>query len=241
MTPNKFRPASKVGDMVSEHPQNSALVSILNTNIALVELSKKHLANPTEAFPVDTAARTWLTLQRAVTMLLDSSKARKGEATNTGIRQQLEKKEGLFRKNMMGKRVNFAARSVISPDPLIATDEIGVPPYFATRLTFPELVTPMNVNYLRDLVVNGPKEHPGANAVEDERGNLVRTPPPTLAVIHLGEAGGRATYSAGLCSFSTPRGLTWREPTRRTDDAGPHERAPAQGAVQDAAVDVRVV
>lgn len=46
MTPNKFRPASKVGDMVSEHPQNSALVNILNTNIALVELSKKHLANP---------------------------------------------------------------------------------------------------------------------------------------------------------------------------------------------------
>ena len=36
-----------------------------------------------------------------------------------GIRQQLEKKEGLFRKNMMGKRVNFACRSVISPDPYI--------------------------------------------------------------------------------------------------------------------------
>lgn len=50
-----------------------------------------------------------------------------------GIRQTLEKKEGLFRKNMMGKRVNFAARSVISPDPFIGTGEIGVPPFFATR------------------------------------------------------------------------------------------------------------
>ncbi len=54
-----------------------------------------------------------------------------------GIRQQLEKKEGLFRKNMMGKRVNFAARSVISPDPFIGAGEIGVPPYFATRLSYP--------------------------------------------------------------------------------------------------------
>ena len=62
-----------------------------------------------------------------------------------GIRQQLEKKEGLFRKNMMGKRVNFAARSVISPDPYLAAGEIGVPPYFATRLSFPERVTPWNV------------------------------------------------------------------------------------------------
>ena len=57
----------------------------------------------------------------------------------------LEKKEGLFRKNMMGKRVNFAARSVISPDPFITAGEIGVPPYFATRLSFPERVTPWNV------------------------------------------------------------------------------------------------
>ena len=41
--------------------------------------------------------------------------------------QILEKKEGLFRKHMMGKRVNYAARSVISPDPYLNTDEIGVP------------------------------------------------------------------------------------------------------------------
>ena len=41
-----------------------------------------------------------------------------------GIRQQLEKKEGLFRKNMMGKRVNFACRSVISPDPYIGARQL---------------------------------------------------------------------------------------------------------------------
>lgn len=62
-----------------------------------------------------------------------------------GIRQLLEKKEGLFRKNMMGKRVNFACRSVISPDPFLDSGEIGVPPYFAIRLSVPERVTPWNV------------------------------------------------------------------------------------------------
>jgi DNA-directed RNA polymerase I subunit RPA1 len=50
---------------------------------------------------VDLAVRTWLQLQRAVTLLLDSSKARKTDDVAAGIRQQLEKKEGLFRKNMM--------------------------------------------------------------------------------------------------------------------------------------------
>ena len=61
-----------------------------------------------------------------------------------GIKQILEKKEGLFRKNLMGKRVDFAARSVISPDPNIETNEIGVPPVFAQKLTYPEPVTSHN-------------------------------------------------------------------------------------------------
>ena len=37
-------------------------------------------------------------------------------------------RSGLFRSNMMGKRVNFAARSVIAPDVNIGTHEIGAPP-----------------------------------------------------------------------------------------------------------------
>jgi len=51
----------------------------------------------------------------------------------------LEKKEGIFRQKMMGKRVNFACRSVISPDPYLSVNEIGIPPYFALRLTYPEV------------------------------------------------------------------------------------------------------
>jgi hypothetical protein len=75
--------------------------------------------------------------------------------------QLLEHKSGLLRWNMMGKRVDFAARSVISPDPCIATNEVGIPLYFATRLTYPEAVTPHNVCYLRNAVINGPDKYPG--------------------------------------------------------------------------------
>ena len=76
--------------------------------------------------------------------------------------QVLEKKEGLLRKNMMGKRVNYAARSVISPDPYIATDEIGIPTVFAVKLTFAEPVNDLNLTRMRQLVLNGAFKHPGA-------------------------------------------------------------------------------
>ena len=55
----------------------------------------------------------------------------------------------------MGKRVNFAARSVISPDPYIETCEVGVPLYFAKRLTFPQPVTTWNYKELAQAVTNG--------------------------------------------------------------------------------------
>ena len=58
---------------------------------------------------------------------------------------------------MMGKRVNYAARSVISPDPYIASNEIGLPLVFATKLTYPQPVAPWNLQQLRQAVINGPK------------------------------------------------------------------------------------
>ncbi len=71
---------------------------------------------------------------------------------------------------MMGKRVNFAARSVISPDVNIETNEIGVPPVFARKLTYPEPVTVHNVQLMRQLVINGPFKYPGAVAIRSEDG-----------------------------------------------------------------------
>lgn len=62
---------------------------------------------------------------------------------------------------MMGKRVNFAARTVITPDPNINIDQIGIPEAFALKLTYPVPVTDWNVNELRRMVTNGPNIHPG--------------------------------------------------------------------------------
>jgi DNA-directed RNA polymerase beta' subunit len=71
-----------------------------------------------------------------------------------------------------GKRVNYAARSVISPDVNIEPSEIGVPPVFARKLTFPEPVTQHNFREMRDLVIRGAREYPGATMVEFEDGHL---------------------------------------------------------------------
>ena len=173
--PPKLRPPSKMGDMVFEHPQNTHLCAIIQANLSLTELFR---TPPTVPEPPEVrasrAVRAWLVIQGGVNRLMDATKAdRIQDRVGIGIRQQLEKKQGLFRMNMMGKRVNYAARSVISPDPYLGTGEIGVPPVFAKTLTFPELVTPHNVELMRELVERGADEHPGANAVEDERGRII--------------------------------------------------------------------
>ena len=72
--------------------------------------------------------------------------------------------------NMQGKRVNFAARTVITPDPNLSIDEIGLPEVFAKKLTYKTPVTHWNVEELRQAVINGPNVHPGAVYVESESG-----------------------------------------------------------------------
>eukprot|EP00761_Pharyngomonas_kirbyi_P011036 gb/GECH01011060.1/.p1 GENE.gb/GECH01011060.1/~~gb/GECH01011060.1/.p1 ORF type:complete len:138 (+),score=34.89 gb/GECH01011060.1/:1-414(+) len=65
-------------------------------------------------------------LQNTVNLIMDGEMDKdKKEMAHPGVRQQIDRKSGMFRQFMMGKRVNFAARSVISPDPNIAINEIG--------------------------------------------------------------------------------------------------------------------
>jgi DNA-directed RNA polymerase I subunit RPA1 len=116
----------------------------------------------------------WTELQETVNVLYDSQKSsKKDKKEGSGIRQILEKKEGMFRMKMMGKRVNYAGRSVISADPMIGSNEVGVPLYIASKLTFPEPVTKFNIDKLKQFVTNGPKIYPGANLIENENGTKV--------------------------------------------------------------------
>jgi len=83
-----------------------------------------------------------------------------------GTKQRLEGKEGRFRGNLMGKRVDFSARTVITPDPNLDLDEVGVPYDICKNLTAPECVTIDNIHFLQRLVNAGPHELLGANYVE---------------------------------------------------------------------------
>ncbi|KAI0335618.1 beta and beta-prime subunits of DNA dependent RNA-polymerase [Cubamyces sp. BRFM 1775] len=185
VSPTRFRPPAKMGEMLFEHPQNELLSKVLTTSYRLRDLNNSLRAASAKGSAVDEAARrrilqslldTLIQLQVDVNSYIDSSKnptpIRQGRLPPAGVKQGLEKKEGLFRKHMMGKRVNYAARSVISPDVNIEPNEIGIPPVFARKLTFPEPVTPNNFHELRQLVITGPRGYPGATMVEYEDGHL---------------------------------------------------------------------
>ncbi|GAB7360844.1 hypothetical protein MBLNU230_g0830t1 [Neophaeotheca triangularis] len=181
--PNRFRPEAKTGnDEIAEAQENTLYKAIL-TQCEILGQIQRELAGDTPAsarYRVRTYAdfeTTWVTLQDSVNSLIDRDRnpiqGAAGKRNPDGVKQKLEKKEGMFRKYMMGKRVNFAARTVISPDPNIETNEIGVPPVFAVKLTYPEPVTVWNVEELQEAVRNGPHVWPGAVAIESEDGRIV--------------------------------------------------------------------
>ncbi|WYZ37417.1 hypothetical protein EsH8_II_000923 [Colletotrichum jinshuiense] len=178
--PNKYRPEARTGDsQISEAQQNSLYKMILRNcgNIARIHQNVGGTDQYGRVRNITDLHQIWTELQESVNSLIDKSKnpvqGAAAKRNEDGIKQKLEKKEGLFRKNMMGKRVNFAARSVISPDPNIETNEIGVPPVFARKLTYPEPVTSHNFRDMQQAVINGVDKWPGAAAIEYENGQIV--------------------------------------------------------------------
>jgi DNA-directed RNA polymerase subunit A' len=98
---------------------------------------------------------------------------RSGRALKT-LSQRLKGKEGRFRSNLSGKRVDFSARTVISPDPNLDISEVGVPLDVAMRLSMPEKVTAWNIEEMRKFVVNGPENYPGALYIVRPDGKRIR-------------------------------------------------------------------
>jgi DNA-directed RNA polymerase II subunit RPB1 len=89
----------------------------------------------------------------------------KGSKAHKSVAERLKGKGGRIRGNLMGKRVDFSARTVITSDPNLSLDELGVPIKIAMNITFPEEVTPFNIDRLSKLVRNGRDVYPGANFV----------------------------------------------------------------------------
>lgn len=156
----------------SEDDLTHKLVDIIRTNERLRESIN---AGAPEVIIED----LWDLLQYHITTYFDNevpgvppAKHRSGRALRT-LAQRLKGKEGRFRGNLSGKRVDFSARTVISPDPNLSINEVGVPEEIAKILTVPEKVTTWNLEEMRRYVLNGPYRHPGANYVIDPTGRRI--------------------------------------------------------------------
>ena len=112
----------------------------------------------------------WDLLQFHITTFFDNSVARipparhrSGQPLKT-ITERIKGKEGRLRKNLAGKRVNYSARTVISPDPSIEINEVGIPFQIAKIVTVAETVTELNLEKLKKLIETADK-YPGANYI----------------------------------------------------------------------------
>lgn len=166
--PSKFRPPMSQRGYSFEGPRTAALSNVMRQSVVVQDLIDRMIneTDDVEAEKLQPKVQIqWKALQVAVNSLYDNEMDKYGKNKYPGLKQLIDKKEGLFRKNMMGKRVNFAARSVISPDPNILVDQIGMPLVFAKKLTYPEAVTPWNMKRLKEAILNGPDKYPGAVSV----------------------------------------------------------------------------
>jgi len=102
----------------------------------------------------------------------DPVKQRSGRALKS-ITERHKGKTGRVRGNLMGKRVDYSARSVITPDPELSITELGVPMKIAMNITKPVYVNETNIHYLTYLVKNGPDVYPGAKILEKANKNNI--------------------------------------------------------------------
>ncbi len=137
----------------------------------IVRINQRLFENINAGAPEIIIEDLWDLLQYHVTTFFDNDVAqlpparhRSGEPLKT-ISERIKSKEGRIRHNLAGKRTNFSARTVISPDPMIGINEVGVPKVIASKLSVPERVTEWNMEYLKAFVERGPKKYPGANYI----------------------------------------------------------------------------
>lgn len=137
----------------------------------IVRINQRLFENINAGAPEIIVEDLWDLLQYHISTFFDNEVAqlpiarhRSGQPLKT-LTARIKSKEGRIRNNLAGKRTNFSARTVISPDPMIDLDEVAIPYEVAMKLTVPERVTQWNQEYMRKFVEKGPKEYPGANYI----------------------------------------------------------------------------
>ncbi len=148
--------------------------------VDIIRINQRFMENREAGAPQLIIEDLWELLQYHVTTFMDNeisgtppARHRSGRPLKT-LSQRLKGKEGRFRGSLSGKRVNFSARTVISPDPTLSLNEVGVPDRVASEMTQTMLVTERNVEEARQYVANGPNTHPGANYVRRPDGRRLK-------------------------------------------------------------------
>jgi len=149
--PNRYRPfnsgkKSESDSSLLTNPQNFYYTKILKANqLILLALGIKEYTSK-----LNLVVKGYLNLEKASNNLGDtaSNKSDTTKENPIGIKQQLEKKNGIFRMHLMGKRVFHSARSIITPDPFLRCNEVGVPIKFSKQLTLPEEINVLNLGLL---------------------------------------------------------------------------------------------
>ena len=119
------------------------------------------------------------TLQYLIAMIVNNKikgaepMAQRSGRTMNCIMSRLNSKTGRIRGNLMGKRVDFSARSVITGDPNLSIRQLGVPLKIAMNITKPIKVNERNRDFLMKLIQNGPDEYPGAKILEKKNGENI--------------------------------------------------------------------
>jgi len=137
----------------------------------IVRINQRLFENINAGAPEIIIEDLWDLLQYHITTFIDNNIAqlpparhRSGQPLKT-LTERIKSKEGRIRHNLAGKRTNFSARTVISPDPMLKLNEVGVPIIMAMKLTIPETVSEWNMAYLKEFVKKGPNVYPGANYI----------------------------------------------------------------------------
>ncbi len=146
--------------------------------VDIIRINQRFLENKEAGAPHLILEDLWELLQYHVTTYINNevsgippARHRSGRPLKT-LAQRLKGKEGRFRGSLSGKRVNFSARTVISPDPCISINEVGVPKEIAEELTVPIHVTERNIEEAREYILR--TEHPKANYVIRPDGRRIR-------------------------------------------------------------------
>jgi DNA-directed RNA polymerase II subunit RPB1 len=170
--PVAIRPTATVDFMSAATMEDSLtlkIADIITSNKRLRQLMEKEtVANELSTYNQDMfnlLQYNWATLFDNESVSLPRTEFKSGGRQTKSISDRIKGKQGRIRSNLEGKRVDYSARSVITSDPYIDIDMVGIPKKIAMELTIPEEVTPYNIKYLTGLVKNGRSVYPGANFV----------------------------------------------------------------------------